>query len=153
MNRTRSQRKWWVQHGLAWPPRISIQGSILYPTINLSQGNPCKERILQDICIDEDLPYKERPSPLRNECQLYTTIKTSKPSQTMVRMIYPNSGTLELWKFSNLTFKGYLADTTPVLSVRSSSSSLCRYCWEHVRTVRLTDYFWHHQLALSVGNA
>ena len=41
---------------------------------------------------------------------------------------------------------------TSVLSVRSSSSSLLRrFCLEHVRIVRLTDNFWHYQLALFVG--
>ena len=63
--------------------------------INPNQGNPYKERIQQDMCINEDLPYKERPSPLRNECQLNATIPL-KPSQTQVRIIYPSSGTLEL---------------------------------------------------------
>ena len=34
-------------------------------------------------------------------------------------MIDPSSGTLELWKYSNLTFGGYLASTTPMSSVKS----------------------------------
>ena len=55
-----------------------------------------KERILRDTCINEDLSYRERPFLPRNECQLYTTIKTPKLSQTKVRIIYPSSGTLEL---------------------------------------------------------
>ena len=38
-----------------------------------------KERILQNTCINKDLPYKERPSPPRNECQLHTTIKPQDP--------------------------------------------------------------------------
>ena len=86
--------------------------------INPNHGNPYKERILQDMCIYEDLSYKEQPSPPRNECQLYATIKAPKPSQNKVRIIYPNFNTLELWKFFNLTFRGYLAGTTPVLSAR-----------------------------------
>ena len=44
------------------------------------------------------------------------TIKTLKPSQTKVRIISSCSNTLELWNFSNLTFGGSLASTTPVLS-------------------------------------
>ena len=80
-------RTWRVQCGLAWPPQISIQGNILHLTISPNQGNPHKERIPQDTCIYENLPYKERPSPPRNGCQLYATIKTSKPSQTKVCII------------------------------------------------------------------
>ena len=88
----------------------------------------------------------------RNGCQSYATIKTLKPSQTKVRITYPNSSTLELWnKFSNLTFKGYLAGTTPVLSIRSSLFLFRKYCLKHVRTMRLTDDFWHHQLVPSTG--
>ena len=74
-----------------------------------------------------------------------------KPSQTKVRIIYPSSGTLELWKFSNLTFKGFLACTTPVLCTRSSLFLFHRCCLEHMRTMWLTKDFWHHQLALSMG--
>ena len=44
-------------------------------------------------------------------------------------------------KSSNLTFGGYLAGTTPVLSVRSSLFVLCMYCFGHVRTVWLTIDF------------
>ena len=55
-----NKKAWQVQHGFAWPPRISMQGIILYPTINSSQGNPYKEKIPQNICINEDLPYKEK---------------------------------------------------------------------------------------------
>ena len=109
--------------------------------VNPNQEGPYKERIPQDTCIND----KERPSLPRNECQLYTNIKTPKPSQTMVHTIYPNSGTLELWKFSNLTFGEYLADSIPVLSAMSSLFLFCKFCLEHVRTVRLTDDFWHHQ--------
>ena len=43
--------------------------------------------------------------------------KNPKPLEIKVRIIYPNSGSLELWKFANLTFGGYLAGTTPVLSI------------------------------------
>ena len=46
----------------------------------------------------------------------------------------------QLWhskmvKSSNLTFRGYLAGTKLVFFVRSSLFVLCRYCFEHVRTV------------------
>ena len=103
------------------------------------------------MCIYEDLPYKERPFPPRNECQLYATIKALKPSQTKIRIIYPNSSTLELWKFSNLTFEGYLVGTTLVLSASSFLFLFHRFYLEHVRTVWLTNDFWHHQLAPSMG--
>ena len=112
---------------------------------NHNQGNPYKERIPPITCIYEDLPYKEKPSPPRNECQLYFIIRTPKLSQTKVRIISPRSNTLELWTFPNLTFRGYLVGTTLELSVRFSSSLLRRSCLEHVRTVQLTDDFRHHQ--------
>ena len=119
--------------------------------INPNQKGPHKERIPQDTCINEDLPYKERSSLPRNECQLYVAIKTPRPSQTKVCIIYPNSSTLELWKFSNLTFKGYLTGIILVLSVRSSLFLFHRFCLEHVRIMRLTNNFWHHQLASFMG--
>ena len=130
-------------------------GSFLYPKINPNKRNPYKERIPQSMCINKDLPYKERSSLLRNKGQLYTTIKTSKPSQIKVRIIYPSSGTLELWKFSNLTIGGYLVGTTPVHFARSSLFLFLflfrRFCLHHMRTVQLTNNFWYHQLALFVG--
>ena len=123
----------------------------MYPTINPNQRNPYKERILQSTCINEDLPYKERFSTPRNEGQLYTTIKTPKPSQIKVRIIHPSSSTLELWKFSNLTFGGYLAGTIPVLSARFSLFLFRKFCLKHVRTVRLTeDFRRHHYIYLSI---
>ena len=42
---------------------------------------------------------------------------------------------------SNLTFGGYLADTTLILSVRSSLFVLYKCCYERARTVWLTDNF------------
>ena len=62
----------------------------------------------------------------------------------------------QLWhsrvvRSSNLTFEGYLASTTPVLSVGSSLFVLCRYCFEHMRTVWLLLIFQHHQFVPSVG--
>ena len=75
-------------------------GNVMYLTINPNQRNLYKERAPQNTCINKNLSYKERPSPPKNEGQLYTTIKTSKPSQIKVRVIFPSSGTLELYKFS-----------------------------------------------------
>ena len=112
--------------------------------VNPNQEDPYKKRTLQDTWINEDLPHKERTSPPRNECQLYTTIKTPKPSQIKVRIIYSSSGTLELWEFSNLTFGRYLAGTTPILFASSSLFLSHRFCLEHMRTVWLTNDFWHH---------
>ena len=57
-----------IQRGIAWPLRRSIQGNILHPTINPKHENLYKEKILQDTCIYEVLPYKERLSLPRNEC-------------------------------------------------------------------------------------
>ena len=79
----------WVYKETSYAPRLTLIKRIL------------KERILQDTRINEDLPHKERPSPPRNECQLYTTIKTPKPSQTKVHIIYPNSGTKRICLFLN----------------------------------------------------
>ena len=64
--------------------------------VNPNQKNSYKEKISQDTHINDDLPYKERSFMPRNGCQPYVTIKTSKPSQTKVRIIYPNFDTLEL---------------------------------------------------------
>ena len=36
--------------------------------INPNQEGSYKKRILQDMCINDDLPYKERPTLPRNEC-------------------------------------------------------------------------------------
>ena len=58
--------------------------------VDPNQEGPYKERIPQDMCINEDLSHKERPFSPRKECQLYITIKTPKPSQTKVRIIYPS---------------------------------------------------------------
>ena len=145
-----NKKAWRVQRGFAWPPRISMQGIILYPTINSSQGNPYKEKIPQNICIMRIFPTRKKPSLPRNKCQLYATIKTSKPSQTKVCIIYPNSGTLESWKFFNLTIGGYWASTTPVLSTRSFLFLFHRFYLEHVRTVWLTDEFWRHQYTKAI---
>ena len=106
----------WHPHGLSSPQETS-KWNILRLTINPNQQNRYMERILKNACFYEDLPYKEKfPFPKKEESRFYTTIKTLKHSQTKVRIISPSSGTLELWKFSNLTFGGFLADITPVLS-------------------------------------
>ena len=44
-----------------------------------------------------------------------------------------------------------MASTTLILSVRSSLFLFHRLCLEHVGIIRLTDDFWHHQLASSMG--
>ena len=83
--------------GPAWPYLASTnvyKGNILCPMVNPNQKDSYKERILQDTRVNEDLPYKKRPSSPRNECQLYAIIKTPKPSQTKVHIIYPSSDTL-----------------------------------------------------------
>ena len=98
-----------------------------------------KIRVLMRI-----FPTRKDPLCQKKRCQLYTTIKTPKPLQTKVRIIYPSSSTLELWKFSNLTFGRYLVGTTPILSTRSSLFMFRRCCLEHLRTVQFTDDFWHH---------
>ena len=42
---------------------------------------------------------------------------------------------------------GIQMTTTSVLSGRSFVFSFCRFFQEYVRTVRLTDDFWHHHLS------
>ena len=112
----------------------TLNGNVLSPMINPNQQSLYMERILQNTCIYENLPYKEMPSSPRNKGWFHATIKNPKPSEIKVRIVCPNSSTLKLWKFSNLTFRGYLPSTTPVLFVRSSSSSLlCKFCLEHAR--------------------
>ena len=39
-----------------------IHGNNLCPTTNHNQRNPYKERVPQNMCVNEDLPYKERLS-------------------------------------------------------------------------------------------
>ena len=106
-------------------------GNVFSPTINPNQQSLYTEKIPQNTCIYENFPT--RKCLLRQE---------TKASEIKVCIIYPNSSTLELWKFSNLTFGGYLPCTTLVLSVKSSSSSLlCKFYLEHVGTVWLTERF------------
>ena len=49
---------------------------------------------------------------------------------------------------SNLIFGGYLAGTTPILSIRSLVFLLRRFYQERVRTMWLTDHFWHYHTRL-----
>ena len=69
--------------------------------------------------IQED-SYKERTSTPRKRCQPSTTIKAPISSQTEERIIYHSLALQSCENSSYLTFRGYLAGTTPVLSVRFS---------------------------------
>ena len=110
-------------------------------------------RIPLNTCIYEDLLHNETPSPPRKSRSVLHYYKNPKPLEIKVCRIYPNFGTLKLWTFSNLTFRGYLAGTTSILSVRFPSSLFCRFCLEHVRTVQLPDDCRYHQLAPFMGKA
>ena len=55
------------------------------------------------------------------------------------RWILCHSKVVEI--LSNLAFGGYLAGTTPILSIGFSLFLFHRFCLEHVRTVQLTDDF------------
>ena len=134
----------WHLRGLSGFKETSNK-NVLSPTINRNQQSLYMKKILQNTCIYENLSHKEMPYSPRNKCRFHATIKNLKPSEIKVRIIYHSFGTLELWKFSNLTFGGYLVGTTPVFSVRSSSSLLCRFCSEHATTVQFIDDFWQHQ--------
>ena len=76
-------------------PKWSLR-NLIWKCLASHTQNPYKEKIPRYMSIEEDLLYKEIPSPTRNGGQLYITIKTPNPSQTKVRVIFPNSGTLEL---------------------------------------------------------
>ena len=65
--------------------------------------------------------YKGRTSTPRKRGQTFTTIKAPIPSQIKVHIIYPSLALQSCENSSNLTFGGFLASTTPVLSVRSFS--------------------------------
>ena len=62
-------------------------------------------------------PIRKRLLRQENQGRFYTTIKKPKTPKTKVCINYPNSGALELWNFSNLTFGRSLAVTKLVLSV------------------------------------
>ena len=51
----------WHLHGLS-SLQETLNGNVLYPTINPSQWNLSMGRILQNTYVYEDLPYKELPS-------------------------------------------------------------------------------------------
>ena len=121
------------------------------PWLTLMKGI-LKRKGSREICkLMRIFPTRKYTPHQENESHLYSTIKTPKPSQLKVCIIYPSSGTLELWKFSNLTFERYLAGITPILSVRYSLFLFCKVCLEYMRTVWLTDDFWYHQLVPSMG--
>ena len=111
-----SSRASWHLHGLS-SLQETLNGNILRPTTNANQWNLCMARIPWNTCMYGNHPQKETPSPPRKPRSTLHYCKNPKPLETKVRIIYPRSGTLELWKFSNLTFKGSLAGTTLVLSV------------------------------------
>ena len=127
----------WHQRGLSGLQETS-KGNVLRPTINLNQWNLYIERIPRDTYIYEDLPHKETSSSPRKQRSILHYYKNPKPKEIKVRIIYPNSCTLELWTLFNLTFKGYLASTAPILSLRFSSL-LCKFFLEHMKTMQLTD--------------
>ena len=112
--------------------------------LTLVKGIPIRKGSCKIYVLMRIFPTRKKPSLPRNECQLYATIKTPKPSQIKVRIIYLSSSILELWKFLNLTFGRYLVGITLVFSTRSSLFLFRRFCLEHVRIVWLTDDFWHH---------
>ena len=97
----------------------------------LNKKDSYKERITKNILMR--IPIWKGLLSQGKRGQPFSTIKAPIPSLTNVRIIYL------LWhsrlvRNSNLTFRGYLAGTTPVLSVKSSFL-LCRCCFEHVWTV------------------
>ena len=102
----------------------TLNGNVLSPAINPNQQSLYMEKIPQNTCTYENLPHKEMHSSPRNKSRFHTTIKNPKPSKIKVPIIYPSSCTLELWNFSNLIFGEYLAGTTPILCMMSSSSLL-----------------------------
>ena len=91
-----------------------------------------KERISKSMFMR--IPIWKRLLSQEKRDQPLFTIKAQILSLIKVRIIYP------LWhsrvvRNSNLTFGGYLAGTTPVLSVRSSLFVLRKCCFEHVWTM------------------
>ena len=109
-------------------------------------------RILEDTHINEDLPYKEKTNPQKTGTH----------------------NSLQLWhskvvRSFNLTFGGYLAGTTPMLSIRSSLfivQVLFRACKDYVahwwffgiitlvirRNERNNDKKWAVHLKALIGN-
>jgi len=52
---------------------------------------------------------------------------------------------------SDRTVRSGFQNRAPIHSARSSLFLFRRFCLEHMRTVQLTNNFWHHQLASSMG--
>ena len=94
-------------------------------------------RIPKYTPINSDFPYKETPSYARNGGRFYITIKTPKTPIDQGTHNLPQLWHSRVVRSFNLIFRGYLAGTTPVLSVRSSLFVLCRYYFENVRIVWL----------------
>ena len=95
----------------------TLNGNVLHLTINPSQWNLNVERISQNTYIYEDLPHKGNISLSKKRKSVLHYYKNPKPLENKVRITYTSSSTLELRrKFSNLTFAGSLAGTTPVPS-------------------------------------
>ena len=91
--------------------------------------------------------------PIRKRGQPSTTIKAPIPSQIEVRIIYPSLALYSCENSSNLTFGGYSASTTPILSARSSFfivQTLFRVCKCHMA------HWWYlrlHQVILTKGTS
>ena len=84
--------------------------------------------------------YKEKTSKPRKRCQPSTTIKTPKPVLTKVRIIHPSSDILELWEVLTWPSEG-IQPAPHRCSLLGLFFLLCRYCFEHMRTVWLTVDF------------
>ena len=85
----------WHPHGLSSPQETS-NVNVLGLTINPNQQNLFMERIPQNTYIYEDFPYKEKFLLTKKPKLVLHYYKNPKPSEINVRIIYPNSGTLEL---------------------------------------------------------
>ena len=91
--------------------------------------------------------YKEKTSNPRKGCQPFTTIKAPIPLLTKVRIIHPNSGTLELWEVLTWHSEG-IWPTLHWCSLLGILFFMLHRCYfEHMRIERLTIDF----LASSVG--
>ena len=136
----------WADRGQVQGTAKTLDGKYLRHTLESSQSpkenrNPNTKRILEDTHINKDLlykesvlsitfgtiqkdSYKEKTSTPKKRCQPSITIKVPIPSQIKVRIIYPSLTLQSCENSSNLTFGGYLASTTSVLSVTSFLFSL-----------------------------
>ena len=66
------------------------------PRLTLVKGIPIRKESCKIYTLMRIFPTRKKPSPPKNKYQLYATIKTLKPLQIEVRIIYPNFGTLKL---------------------------------------------------------